>query len=143
MAELGMCTRYFVYLSQYTDAITTAVSYNAQGFEVGLHVNTNCDNFTPTSLGAFYVNRINCFQAGIRATCAHYPASPLYRMERLGYRRKVQLNHGIRLDTSYYFWPPSWVLNRPGIFSGSAMPMRFADLDGTDRCLQGDQPNDR
>ena len=37
----------------------------------------------------------------------------------------------MRFDTSYYFWPPSWVLNRPGFFNGSGMPMRFADLDGT------------
>ena len=44
---------------------------------------------------------------------------------------KVQLNHGVRLDTSYYFWPPGWVLNRPGFFNGSGMPMRFADLDGS------------
>ncbi len=44
---------------------------------------------------------------------------------------KVQFNHGIRLDTNYYFWPPSWVVNAPGLFTGSAMPMRFADLDGT------------
>src|SRR5438874_4121516 len=37
----------------------------------------------------------------------------------------------MRLDTSFYFWPPSWAQNRPGHFTGSAMPMRFADLDGT------------
>ena len=44
---------------------------------------------------------------------------------------KVELAHGIRLDTNYYFWPPSWVLDRPGFFTGSGMPMRFVDLDGT------------
>ena len=44
---------------------------------------------------------------------------------------KVQFNHGIRLDTNYYYWPPGWVNNVPGHFTGSAMPMRFADLDGT------------
>ena len=41
------------------------------------------------------------------------------------------MENGIRFDTSYYFWPPSWVLNRPGFFSGSGMPMRFANLDGS------------
>ena len=39
--------------------------------------------------------------------------------------------YGIRLDTNYYFWPPGWVNDTPGHFTGSAMPMRFADLDGT------------
>ncbi len=38
---------------------------------------------------------------------------------------------GVRLDTNYYYWPPGWVNNVPGHFTGSAMPMRFADLDGT------------
>ncbi len=40
-------------------------------------------------------------------------------------------NYGVRLDTNYYYWPPGWVNDRPGHFTGSAMPMRFADLDGT------------
>ena len=45
---------------------------------------------------------------------------------------KVELAHGIRLDTNYYYWPAE--LGRrtgPGMFTGSGMPMRFADLDGT------------
>ena len=44
---------------------------------------------------------------------------------------KVELAHGIRLDTNYYYWPAGWVQNRPGMFTGSGMPMRFADLDGS------------
>lgn len=43
----------------------------------------------------------------------------------------MELAHGIRLDTNYYYyWPESWIQDRPGIFTGSGMPMRFADLDG-------------
>ena len=37
----------------------------------------------------------------------------------------------MRLDGNYYYWPPGWVQNVPGMFTGSGMPMRFADLDGT------------
>ena len=44
---------------------------------------------------------------------------------------KVELDHGIRLDTNYYYWPPEWVDDTPGLFTGSGMPMRFADLDGS------------
>ena len=44
---------------------------------------------------------------------------------------KVELQNGIRLDTNYYYWPTGWVQNRPGMFTGSGMPMRFADLDGS------------
>ncbi len=44
---------------------------------------------------------------------------------------KVELAHGIRLDTNYYYWPASWVGDRPGFFTGSGMPMRFGDTDGS------------
>ena len=44
---------------------------------------------------------------------------------------KVGREFGIRLDTNYYYWPGSWVQNRPGMFTGSGIPMRFADLDGS------------
>ena len=44
---------------------------------------------------------------------------------------KVELENGIRLDTNYYYWPPAWIQDRPGMFTGSGMPMRFADLDGS------------
>ena len=43
----------------------------------------------------------------------------------------VALANGIRLDTNYYYWPGGWVHNRPGMFTGSGMPMRFAGIDGT------------
>ena len=39
--------------------------------------------------------------------------------------------HGIRFDTNYYYFPANWVLDRPGLFTGSGMPMRFADADGS------------
>jgi hypothetical protein len=44
---------------------------------------------------------------------------------------QVEVSQGIRLNTSYYYWPGSWVLDRPGLFTGSGMPMRFAAIDGT------------
>jgi len=37
----------------------------------------------------------------------------------------------MRLDTNYYYWPASWIQDRPGMFTGSGMPMRFTDTDGT------------
>jgi hypothetical protein len=42
----------------------------------------------------------------------------------------ASLANGIRLDTNYYYWPGTWVNDRPGMFTGSGMPMRFADLTG-------------
>ena len=45
--------------------------------------------------------------------------------------RRSSSTNGIRLDTNYYYWPAAWVQDRPGYFTGSGMPMRFADLDGS------------
>ena len=42
-----------------------------------------------------------------------------------------EAKYGIRLDVNYYYWPGDWVANRPGFFTGSGMPMRFAALNGT------------
>ena len=44
---------------------------------------------------------------------------------------KVELAHGIRLDTNYYHYPASWIGNKPGYMTGSGEIMRFADIDGT------------
>ena len=37
----------------------------------------------------------------------------------------------MRINSSYYHWPPSWLGTAPGFFTGSAMPMRFAALNGS------------
>ena len=119
-----------------------------EGFEIGLHVYTKCADWpshilrqsdgtlssqmdresadglynrqfaefavTYPALPSPVSNRIDC------ATWGDYDTQP-----------QVELSHGIRLDTNYYFWPAKWVQNRPGYFTGSAMPMRFAKRDGT------------
>ncbi len=109
-----------------------AAAYTADGFEVGLHINTNCANFTPATLRAFYNQQIGNFTA----TYSSVPAPLTQRHHCIAWSdwvtgAIVQLENGIRFDTSYYFWPPSWVQNRPGFFSGSGMPMRFVNLDGS------------
>ena len=42
----------------------------------------------------------------------------------------IELKHGIRFDTTYYYWPQSWINDRPGLFTGSGMPMRYTDRNG-------------
>ncbi|MFY9975430.1 MAG: DUF4082 domain-containing protein, partial [Chromatiaceae bacterium] len=109
-----------------------AAAFEAQGFEVGLHLNTNCADYTQAELESFYTQQISGF-------ISSWPSVPLPTTQRhhcIAWTdwvtaAKVQSSFGVRLDTSYYFWPPSWVENRPGFFNGSGMPMRFADLDGT------------
>ena len=123
-------TSYMYWNTPLSDA--QAAAYAAQGFEVGLHVNTNCADYTPAQLETFYTDQISQFSA-------RYPSIPLLYTQRhhciawsdWATGAKVELNHGMRLDTNYYYWPPDWVANVPGLFTGSGMPMRFTDLDGT------------
>ena len=109
-----------------------AAQYNAQGFEVSLHINTNCLDYTPSSLASIYSTQL----ADWKAKFVSLPAPVTERHHCIVWSdwstgAEVELSNGIRLDTSYYYWPPSWVNNVPGVFTGSAMPMRFAKLDGT------------
>jgi hypothetical protein len=109
-----------------------ALTYNNAGFEIGLHVNTECIDWVPSQLETFYSDQLNLFSSS-------YPSLPSPVTERTHCivwsdyttQPQVELNHGIRLDTNYYYWPESWINNRPGFFTGSGMPMRFAKSDGT------------
>ena len=122
-----------------------AAAYTADGFEVGLHVNTGCADYTPSTLEAAYTSDLTAWQAvypGIGAPVSERTHCIVW--SDYATQPKVEFNHGIRLDTNYYFWPAAWVADRPGLFTGSAMPMRFADLDGSShRRLPGRHPDDR
>jgi phosphodiesterase/alkaline phosphatase D-like protein len=109
-----------------------AASYTAQGFEVALHVNTNCSDYTPSSLESFFASQLSAFASA-------YPGVPSPSTNRThciawsdwASTPQVELNHGIRLDTTYYYWPPSWLVSTPGFFTGSGIPMRFAQTNGS------------
>lgn len=128
--ECVRATSYVYTGTPLTDA--QAAAYVAQGFEVGLHVNTTCQDYTQASLDTTYTNQLSTWMG-------QYPSLPAPQTNRThcivwsdwSSQAKVALNHGIRLDTNYYYWPPSWITNRPGFFTGSGMPMRFVDQDGT------------
>jgi Big-like domain-containing protein len=109
-----------------------ALTYRNQGFEMGVHVNPGCQNFTPQSLD-------NAFTQDLATFAAKYTNLPAQKTNRThcipwsdwATQPKVELNHGVRLDENYYYYPPEWVQNRPGFMTGSGIPMRFADLDGS------------
>jgi hypothetical protein len=112
---------------------TQAAGYNSDGFEVALHVSTNCANWTSLSdLQNFYTTQLNTF----RAKYTSVPSPRTNRTHCIAWsdyatQPQVELSNGIRLDTTYYYYPSGWVQNRPGFFTGSGMPMRFADTNGT------------
>ncbi|HET9828769.1 MAG TPA: DUF4082 domain-containing protein, partial [Nocardioidaceae bacterium] len=128
------CLRFSSYIYPDTPLTPTQAStYTSQGFEVGLHVNNGCRDYTSRSdLEASYTtdltswtqryggipspdsNRIHCL------VWSDWSSHPL-----------VELGHNMRLDVNYYYWPSEWVKDRPGFMTGSGMPMRLTDTGGT------------
>ncbi len=132
-------TSYVFPSTELTDA--QAQGYQRAGFEIALHPRVSgpdtsaeaCNDFTSTagpavdltdqrqafaekwpSLEALVTSRTHCV---VWSDWASVP--------------KAERENGIRFDTNYYYWPGAWVQNRPGMFTGSGFPMRFADADGS------------
>ena len=127
------CLRFTSYIYASTPLSNAeAQAYDAEGFETGLHQSTGCANFTPSSLANDYSSQLTEWRAKYsslsgpvtnRTHCivwTDWASQPV-----------TELANGIRLDTNYYYWPGSWIANRPGFMTGSGMPMRFAKTDGT------------
>lgn len=109
-----------------------AAAFNAQGFEIALHLNTNCGGYNLSSLGGYFSAQMPAFTSKYTSL----PAPTTNRTHCISWsdwasKPKVELANGIRLNTDYYYYPAAWIQNRPGMFTGSGMPMRFADIDGT------------
>ena len=128
------CIRSSSYI--YTSTALTnaqAVAYTNQGFEVGLHVTTNCAPWgTAADLDSDYSSQLAAFKAkysgiptedSIRTHCVEW--------DDWDTQAKTKLKYGIRLDSDYYYYPASFVRNRPGYFNGTGEIMRFAQQDGT------------
>ncbi len=102
------------------------------GFEIALHPTTLCVDFTPSSLSSDLTTQLSALNTqypGLtpittnRTHClpwSDWSSQPL-----------IENSLGMRFDVNYYYWPDVWVQNRPGMFTGSGMPMRFSDLNGT------------
>jgi methionine-rich copper-binding protein CopC len=111
---------------------SAAVSYTNSGFEVGIHPSTGCANYTPSSIADVYATQL----ASWKASLPNVPNPVSNRLHCIAFsdwssQPKVELANGMRMDDNYYYWPGSWIQNRPGFMTGSGMPMRFADTDGT------------
>jgi len=133
------CIRGTSYIYPYT-FLSNAQALNDAGFEIALHVNTRCADFnanTPdesafAKLDSFYTSQLNEFKN-------NFPDLPTPVTQRhhclvwsdWSSTPEVELSKGIRLDTTYYYWPQAWIDDRPGFFTGSGMPMRLTKLDGT------------
>jgi hypothetical protein len=109
-----------------------AVAYQNLGFEVSLHLNTGCSDWDPYSLQSALDTQYSQFIAqypGVSAPVTHRTHCIVW--SDYTSMAEQELAHGMRLDTNYYYWPPEWIQNRPGFFTGSGFPMRFAKSNGT------------
>ena len=129
------CLRGTVYLYEDNPASNSDAARLAEdGFEVALHLNTSCGNFDVEQLDNYFSSQMGGFANRFGLLV---PAPETNRTHCVAWSDWASTaiagatNYGVRLDTNYYYWPPGWVNDRPGHFTGSAMPMRFADLDGT------------
>jgi hypothetical protein len=110
---------------------TQAAAYVAAGFELALHLTTYEANWTPKTLEEFFARQLEEFEY-------QYPSVPSPQTERThaivwsdyATHPRVEFRHRIRLDTNYYYFPGRWVQDRPGLFTGSGFPMRFATAEG-------------
>lgn len=127
------CVRATSYIWPNNVVVANYQSYVTKGFEIANHADNNpsCSTYSPESFDSWLT-----FQ--LTSLAENYPALPASQTNRThcvlwsdyDSQAQILLNHGIRLDTTYYYWPDMWVQGRPGLFTGSGMPMRFADRNG-------------
>jgi hypothetical protein len=108
-----------------------AASYQSQGFEVSSHpADGGCDNFTLAEYDTIYTARLSAFGAAYPSVAK--PATARFHCTSwtdYDSHAKVEVSHGIRLDTNYYHYHSSWA-EFPGFMTGSGMIMKFTDRNG-------------
>ena len=132
-------------LSLFTLTDVEAANYTAKGFEVGLHPDAGlasggvwCGTW-PSDMAIQYSNQLDSFMS-------YYASIPVQGSERshcyswFGYtggstwngyggKPEIEANLGIRFDTNITYNPSDWAIVNPGYQMGSAMMMRFAQID--------------
>ncbi len=112
--------------------IPGAKAYQDAGFEIGLHLSTGCANEKLDDLRGRWTDQLTDFAQAFPALArpvtnrTHCIVWSDWASEALAAEEQQ-----VKLDTNYYYWPETFVQDRPGLFTGSAMPMRFADKDGS------------
>lgn len=108
-----------------------AVAFEKEGFDLGVHVTTNCQNWSATSLDLAFAQSLHAFRAAFPGLPPQH-ASRLHCIVWSDYvtQPTVERKWSVRLDMNYYYWPGPWVANRSGFMTGSGLPMRFSDTKG-------------
>ena len=128
------CVRSSSYIYPDPDGAVTdqeAADFDALGFEIGLHASTFCLDYTADMLDSYFSDQMGAWY-GMFPSLEPPVSHRQHCIAWSGYTvlPEEEAKYGIRLDVNYYYWPPNWVNNRPGFFTGSGMPMRFAATNG-------------
>ena len=128
------CPRFTSYVypnSPLTDA--QAADFTDDGFEIGVHPENGCNNYTSLAqLQSVYATKIGEWSSRYQSIAT--PTTGRFHCmawSDWASQPKAELAAGIRFDTNYYYWPGTWIANRPGFLTGSGFPMRFTDTDGS------------
>ncbi|MGZ6682435.1 MAG: FlgD immunoglobulin-like domain containing protein, partial [Solirubrobacteraceae bacterium] len=111
-------------------------NYEAQGFEVSLHLKVNgpndCSPFTSEpALNDDYVSQLAALRTAIGNVPAATSRTHCIVWSDFDSQPLAESANGIRLDTNYYYWPGTWIGENPGLMTGSGFPQRFAALNGS------------
>jgi Domain of unknown function (DUF4082) len=123
-----------------------AKAYQDIGFEYAMHLSTVCSDFNPfTADSEYFSPQLQWFNDNYSVVAG--VSSPTTNRTHCGVfsdyasQPKMELQHGIRLDTTYFYYPGgctpggscpnvNWIQDRPGLFTGTGLIQRFADQDG-------------
>ncbi len=118
----------------YPSALLTnaqASAYQADGFEISMHLNTNCASYTPASLFSDFTTQQTQFTStypGLAAPSSNRTHCTVWND--WATKPTIEIQKGIRINTDYYYWPAAWIQDRPGMFTSSGFPMRYANTNG-------------
>ena len=113
-------------------AVPGAVGFQNKGFEIALHLTTNCNDETASELSDEWARQLPAWKTAFPgiATPRTNRTHCIVWTDWVG-EATAERAQGVRLDTNYYYFPGSWAFDHPGLFTGSGFPMRFADTNGT------------
>jgi methionine-rich copper-binding protein CopC len=133
VVDQWQCLRFTSYVYPATPLTNgQAATYNSAGFEVALHPQNSCSNYTPTSLDSSYSSNLSDWTQ--KFTSLTSPVTNRFHCmvwSDWSSQPTTELQYGMRFDVNYYYWPGSWIKDRPGFLTGSGMPMRFTNINGT------------
>ena len=105
--------------------------YNSQGFEVDMHPNPDCQDFTNATLAQMFSTTLSQFVQKFRRCQARRATGRTAWRGATGWASRQSNWPTGSAWTSTTTTGRQWVKNKPGFMTGSGIPMRFADTDGT------------